>query len=534
MISQMRRLFKKSTIPEPEPPAEEPHPYDFIPAIAEALLREGQEMWAEKPHEIAQAIAKVEKSWALQPGPETAIQLGVMYDRVNRHRDAISIYRQAFHTHPEHPRLRHEAGITLLRHGSAEEAKEFFDSVMRIDPNDAFAAYYDGFATCYRAWIDELHQAILAKSSAREQFIIACPVWGTQFAEDFVRYLCASLLSPNNLTALASKRPVHFVVFTTPETRDWLMDQPIIGQVARHASIHFALYSDTMVPFAQTMRDHYGDALGPYYARTCKFLLMSSAHYAALSVARQIDGFAIPLGADAIFSDGSLPAMARYMDEGKDIVLLVGIRLGDDVQPLIESFRSSAGVLSLSSRDVSELYVRHIPESYFAESASFALTPIMMCWRVGTTGILVHSNHYHPVCIRAGATQHPFPLTIDPVDSRFVDRAGFSLEKAHLVQDDEIAGFGVEAEPIIGQSSATPHKMIPRDVGLWLWGVWGEVRSAYFRAPLRYSTVPITSEWTAVESKARRIVDEALATSTAYERNNRQYRTWKLQDDIDC
>ncbi len=523
----IRRIFGMAPPPKQDQRPEKQKLYDDIPRLAAALLQDATEIWAADPHRVTDAIIKAEQSWVLLPSPDAAIQLGVMYDRVNRHCDALSVYRQATHAFPHHARLRHETGITILRHGTAADAREFFESVLSIDPGDCFAVYFNILSGLYQQWIEELDREMQTPEGPCP-YVIACPVWGETYARDFVRYLCASLLASGNLPGLACGRKVHFVVFTTEATRMQLETDSTFNRLRSCASIHFIVYPDELIDFSAPMKRAYGEELGPYYARTCKFLLMSSAHYVALTVARRHGGFAIPLGADAIFADGSFEAIGRHMDAGKDVILLMGIRLGDEVQPMIETFRTEDGLLAIPSPEVSRLYVEHIPDGYFAESDCFALMPIMLCWRVGDTGVLIHSNHYHPVCIRAAATEHPYELTIDPVDSRFMERAGFSCERVHLVLDDEIAGFGVESEPVIGQGDAQPNRMVARDVGLWLWGVWGELRPWYFRSQLRYSTTEIGGEWRPVEGRALAEVDEALATARAYDLTNRRYRSWTL------
>ncbi len=44
-------------------------------------------------------------------------------------------------------------------------------------------------------------------------------------------------------------------------------------------------------------------------------------------------------------------------------------------------------------------------------------------------------NHYHPFVLRPKAFEHPLRLSIDPVDSRFLDRTFFDMSRIHLVHD---------------------------------------------------------------------------------------------------
>ncbi|MDP1837949.1 MAG: hypothetical protein Q8N31_10240 [Reyranella sp.] len=524
MISQLRRLFQRP----PKPGTEEPK-LCFIPAIAEALLQQGQEMWAANPHDIAEAIVKVEKSWALQPCPEAAIQLGVMYDRVNRHQDSLAIYRQAFRANPNHARLRHEAGITLLRHGTPHDTRNFFDSIRRLDPDDEFARFYFMLSDNFDDWKLSLATKVARPDSGPAPYLIVCPVWGAEFAENFVELYCAALLAPGNLPALAKEHPVHFVVFCPADIQEALNGDPRFQPILSYARVHFVNYADDLTDYSSRMDNHYGKELGLYYRRTCKFLLMSTAHYVTLGVARSVDGYVIPLGADVLLSDGSLGKISRIMRSGADVVLVTGIRLGEEVREILEKhYRQSDGSLPISEAETAELYVHHMLDNFFVHSEHFTSMPIYLCWKVGSTGVLAHSTHYHPTCIRASASTHPYEISIDPVDSRFMDRAGFPSNRLHFIQDTSISVFAVEADPLMGHDRNSSNIMTPKDVGLWLSGLWGDIRATYLRIPIRFSAKPPSGEWEKAEAEALIVVEEILSTSMALESRNTPRKSWRL------
>ncbi len=93
-----------------------------------------------------------------------------------------------------------------------------------------------------------------------------------------------------------------------------------------------------------------------------------------------------------------------------------------------------------------------MPERNFIESDRPLDIPLRICWRVGDEGILVHGNHYHPIALRPAKFAHPLRLTIDPVDSRFVDRSSLELGNIHLVPDASIVGLSVDDDPLLDQA----------------------------------------------------------------------------------
>src|SRR6266545_1767416 len=203
-----------------------PRAVDFA---AKGLLREGTALWAADPHLIGDAIDKVERAWALAGGAETAVQLATMYDLANRHQDALVVLREASHADPRHALLRHHAAITLLRHGTPGDIEDFFASVLRIDPDDAFAQFVKTFLDSYDPWVDRLASAIVR--DGRQPFVISCPVWGQPYSSYFVRYLCATLLATNNLPELAKRYAPHIVIFTTAETETYLRGEPLFARL---------------------------------------------------------------------------------------------------------------------------------------------------------------------------------------------------------------------------------------------------------------------------------------------------------------
>src|ERR1044071_8224023 len=205
-------------------------------AVAARLWREATELWSASPHRVQEAIDKVEQAWALTRDPEIAIQLATMYDRANRNDDALAVLRQAFRRSPDHALLRHHAAITLLRHGTPGDIRDFFESVLEVDAQDAFARFVMTLLDRYDAWVAQLAASIERKRDGRQPFVITLPVWGETHSAYCERFFCASLLSPNNLPALARDHSIHIAVFTTAECEEGLRAKPLFRRLEDHAT----------------------------------------------------------------------------------------------------------------------------------------------------------------------------------------------------------------------------------------------------------------------------------------------------------
>lgn len=519
------RMFRKS-----DPISVQEQPADLIKALANTLQNQGIAAWLENPLRLAEGIEGVEKAWALQPSPETAIQLGVMYDRANRHQDALLVYRQAFHLFPNHKRLRLEAGNTLLRHGQSSDLHDYFESILKIDPADRFAGFAFDMLKSYRVWVDEITVKFKGTTPERRKFILACSVWGEPFTSDFIDYLCASLLAPNNLPALAKHAEVFFLICATEEAEERIKAAPIFQEVESHATIHFVRYQSDWIRAGLTMSDHYGTDLGPYYARNCKFLLFSCSHYLALAVGYKLDSLVVPLCADIFLNESVLTSVSELVPKIADVVASGGINLpADQVRAEIETYRDKTGRLVVPSAAIAKLATKHFPEQYFADAKAFSNFPIMICWRVGPNGLLIYQSHYHPVCIRARSLLPPFELTTDPVDSRFADKHYIDTQRVHLMRDLNISFAALEGLGSQESPGDAPKPMSEADVGLWLWQVWGLWRSINLSEPICVIDGKTPAELPNVRAEAASVMRRIMTFTNDHESGNRERKTWRIK-----
>jgi hypothetical protein len=505
--------------------------------LAERLSREGGALWPADPHRIQDAIDKVERAWALHHSPEIAIQLATLYDRVNRHDDALVVLGEASRQDPVHARLRHHTGITLLRHGTPPAIRAFFDTVLKVDADDTFARFVVTLLDRYDGWVTQLAESMERKRDGRQPFLLAIPVWGEGFAAFCMRHLCASFLSPNNLPVLAQHHSVHIAFFTSVEAEQALRAEPLFRRLEEHATIDVVHYPADVMTYKAAMAARYGSEQVPYsdhslafyYERNCKFALMSCAHYVGLAAGRAADAIVSCMVADVMVNDGALTTMAAKMSEA-DAVLTHAIQMhGKDLRPLMDQqFRDAAGVLSVSSEACARLIVNYLPDGNLASAERLMDPPLRLAWRVGTDGLLVHANHYHPYCLRPKALGHSLGLSIDPVDSRFIDRTSIETDRIHLVQDSSVVVLSIDDDPILQQWLGDTGRPLAAQLALWLWGYWSRRRGLLFRAPLRYGPTDKREEWDRVEAAASSLVEDIVAQVEHLEDANRQRKRGQL------
>jgi len=317
----------------------------------------------------------------------------------------------------------------------------------------------------------------------------------------------------------------------------YLVADPLFARLKEYATVRFVHYTEKQIDYGKHMEAHYGHeevfysqrSLAFYYARNCKFALMSCAHYVALAAGRATDAFVSCQVADTLLNDGALTLMAARLAGGVDAVLINCIQIDSEVlRPSLDhTCRRDDGVLRISSDDCARILVEHLPEYNFAGPGGLPRMRLRICWRVGADGILMHGNHYHPICLRPRAFAHPLHLTIDPIDSRFIDRSSLEMDRIHLVQDASIVGLSLE-DSLPEQLEHGGGPLPIADVALWLWGYWGRLRAAFFRSPLRFGPGSSREEWTRVEAAASAVVDAIVDQAARFEESRQVEKSWRL------
>lgn len=498
---------------------------------AARLLEEGGALWSADPERAWEAIDKLQRAWALDNDPEIAIQLAILCDRVNRNDEAAVVLSEASAKHPRHSRLRYHTAITLLRHSTPTAIRDYFEAVLKIDAGDSFAKFIMALLDAHDGWARQLAESMERARDGRQPFLIAIPVWGESFAAFCMQHLCASFLSPGNLPMLAKQHAVHIAFFTSAEAEAVLRAEPLFHRLEQHATVDIVLYPPDVMAYKASMEACYSQEAVPYsdqslafyYERNCKFALMSCAHYVGLAAGRAADAIVSCMVADVMVNDGALTTMAARMADA-DAVLSHAIQMhGTDLRPLIyRRFRSADGVISVPPDDCGRLIVEYMPLNNLADSGRLMDPPLRLAWRVGRDGMLVHGNHYHPYCLRPKALDHPLHLSIDPVDSRFIDRVGLDTDRLFLVQDSSVVVLSIDDDPILQQQRDGQGGSLVSEFALWLWGYWSRRRGWMFRTPLRYGAGGRREDWQRVEAEALTLVNAIVAETERLERRQIQ------------
>jgi len=249
----------------------------------------------------------------------------------------------------------------------------------------------------------------------------------------------------------------------------------------------------------------------------------------ALAAGRATDAFVSCQVADTILNDGALSFMAERLAGPAAAILINCLQFdGERLRAALErDCRQNDGVLRITQQDATRIVLEQLPAYNFATAANLPRVPLRVCWRVGPQAILMHGNHFHPMGLRPKAFEHPLHLSIDPIDSRFIDRSSLAMDRIHLVQDSIMVGLSLEDGPLPEQLAQDGSELSAADVAFWLWGYWGRLRGTFFRAPLRFGQAS-PEEWARTEAAAGLIIDAIIEQATSLGSKHRAKRSWRL------
>ena len=308
MLQMAKALLRDSVIARPEID-------DLLRSASVRLSQAGSRCFTEREHFRAEEGVKLmEQAWALSKEPDTACQLGLMYERMNRNSDAVLTYREAFRRHPLHAELRCQSAIQLLRHGKAPEIREFLEAMASVDPGDIFSAFMSAAFDNLSPWVQQIVHAVNCQASEHQPLLLAFAVWDKAFAVDFMHNACSALVATGNIPAAAERFSIHIVILTTGEGMEEVRSHPLYEKLAVCSSVHFLGLPAIWTDYAQAMISHYGDRLGARYAVNCSFLIFSSVYSVCLEAGRQVGALVMPPGANSVVNDGALHDIASIVN----------------------------------------------------------------------------------------------------------------------------------------------------------------------------------------------------------------------------
>lgn len=341
--------------------------------------------------------------------------------------------------------------------------------------------------------------------------------WGERFRRYFLDYLVASLLAPGNLPMLNSQGLCKFLIATYPEDWQAMQDDP------RFLALwHYIEPTFLQIPPC------------PIGVHGCTH--MGVGHKIACEIAHKEQAFAAILAPDSIISDGAIAALMRHAENGKKLVWAPAcLRLAEE--PFLRELTAMAVighrglVIVASGAQLAEASIRslHSAARPFEWDAPYVPTnrgqPCVF-WRVsGNDGFLIYCLSWAPLLIDYAAVPIHDTSCLETwtSDGDYCFKNLGEIDALHIVRDsDELvyAGFTPEREQPVDLAGC--FRDIPRnDIDAMKTegiaqnfnsGLFDPLKQRAFLEPVLWHGHELDDRWPALASRARAIIEMALAT----------------------
>jgi len=413
---------------------------------------------------------------------------------------------------------------------------------------------------------------VVKGNAADQPFYFIVTFWGAEFRRSFLQLCAASLLSPQNLPALARTRTSRFLVCTTQEDWDAISSDAVFQLLKRYADpiliklqrpvpeflrpvfrekmfrtsgsplSNESLYQyqvsplDVATPEAfhelQRIGSEIHVKLTVYHHYALRILFMSAGHKAAACLTHTDQAYGIFLAPDMVLSDGSLMHLNQLADQGKKVVMVSACRFSQE--ECIQEFEGrdlmkSGLPLVLPSEVLIEIVLGHLhpeTECFEFDSPYFCDVATSAFWRAcRDEGLLLHSFFWAPLLVSYREIEKHYAEYFDEggtTDGKYIALHFNTQQDITPIYDSHdifLASFTPRTEYYYPVKSHILKRLSYTKIGYktyllqkTLYGPMGDpVKRWLFSIPVRIHTGVVKSEaWAKCEQAASVVVNRAL------------------------
>jgi len=218
---------------------------------------------------------------------------------------------------------------------------------------------------------------------------VLLPVWGYEFARQFLDRSLPTLLAPGNLPAVAAALPTEFVFLTSMKDETMIREHPAYRRLSNVCAVRFEVIDDLVMDgnHTTTVTLAYARAVrraGPAMLDTCFFFLVS----------------------DYLIADGSLGSVIARMQAGASAVQVGNFQVVEEeaTEWLRKQFDSRAETVVLPPRELMRWALTCMHPATAANTVNYPIChnthTNRLFWRVGEGTLIGRFFLMHMICIR--------------------------------------------------------------------------------------------------------------------------------------
>jgi hypothetical protein len=324
------------------------------------------------------------------------------------------------------------------------------------------------------------------------------PVWGRVYVRTYLDIVLPSQLAPNNIPAIPDNSQSRYIICTTRDDAKTIKDSRYFRQLEDILPVDLLTVDASIASPHEVMSDCYRQGI-----------LAAEANDA-------VPAFLTP---DLVHADGNFRALWRWIEEGKHVVFVTGIRTEKEgvTADLKASFLASNGAIVIQPRDLVRIGLENLHTigraSWFKEGDE-DLIPANLYWRAGNEGLIARCFHLHPIIVCPQRQNTVFRGT---VDDDYVEVACPKPDHDYVVLDsDEF--MMIEVSDATRRMPTNFRKGSLRDVVVWAEQFANDRHRRLFDVPIKLHVGVMTPAcWAAAEAEAAsvaHVIRRELNTST--------------------
>lgn len=289
---------------------------------------------------------------------------------------------------------------------------------------------------------------------------ITVNVWNEKYVNRFLDFVLPTQFSEKNLQIFQNlhNRLCEYQIYTFEKDKKRIIYSDIFNKLHNFIKVKVITMDEYVKEDPELFNAHH-------------FRIMTLSNNLAIIDANKKKAAIIVLNADIIFPDGFFSQLIKYLDDGKNLVLLPGIRLKYEKfsQTLTDELKKT-NKSNIVTRDFVKIALKHLHPSreimFWSKSKYISSLPVNLQWKINDDSMLLRPWIIHPILIYLGNDNIPPIPKNETLDFVWWYNSFTNQSKWKIIEDsDELVTFEV-CDISQGETLELMKKSI-RNMALW-------------------------------------------------------------------
>lgn len=331
--------------------------------------------------------------------------------------------------------------------------------------------------------------------SSNHCFRFTTVVWGTDFANAFLKVVLPSLLTPGNLIGFAANTDSRYRIYTTPRDAHGILRSKAYKRLSEIMPVELATVQRISYNGKyRSMTQCHADFIRSFGHESCAFFFISP---------------------DAIWADGAFDRLFEINRMGKRMVAVTTPRLSKEtfIPAFLKQFGGEDETRPITPRQLVKLAMDHLhpitQSQFWNPEENIGTEPGDIFWKVDEGGFLARAFHLQPLMVR------PVDRTVLPttaVDADYTGKVCPDTSDIYVVKDsDELCYFDFTSSKdrkefiMLGTQTVTELAKAAKVQT-------NEHHREFVKSKIRFHWTDLSEKWSEVEKRSDLVIEQILSS----------------------